>query len=79
VLFHAELLPPKHRRALIEDRIRRLKACIAEMTDSGKAACSRYKGAGHTFVHGYGLAIYTAELDYLESRRHFDLPGVNAA
>jgi hypothetical protein len=31
-------------------------------------------------VHGYGLAIYKAELDYLESqRRFFDLPGANAA
>jgi DNA-binding PadR family transcriptional regulator len=80
VLFHAELLPARHRRALVEDRIRQLKRCIAHMTDGGEAACSRYKGAGHAFVHGYGLAIYKAELDYLESRRQFfDLPGANAA
>ena len=80
VLFHAELLPARHRRALIEERIRRLQACIAQMSVGGEAACNRYQGAGPAFVHGYGLAIYKAELDYLESqRRFFDLPGANAA
>jgi PadR family transcriptional regulator AphA len=80
VLFHAELLPARHRRALLEDRIQRLKGCIAEMTSGGEAACNRYQGAGPEFVHGYGLAVYRAELDYLESqRRFFDLPGANAA
>ncbi|HVG81792.1 MAG TPA: PadR family transcriptional regulator [Methylomirabilota bacterium] len=80
VLFHADLLPPRHRRALIDQRIQQLKSCIAEMTKGGDAACNRYEGAGPAFVHGYGLAVYTAELDYLESqRRSFDLPGANAA
>lgn len=80
VLFHAELLPARHRRALLEDRIRRLKSCIADMTSGGEAPCNRYQGAGPEFVHGYGLAVYKAELDYLESqRRFFDLPGANAA
>ncbi len=90
VLFHAELLPARHRRALIEERIQRLKACITRMSGPSaqdgcapadeEAACRRYQGAGPDFVHGYGLAIYRAELDYLEAqRRFFDLQSASAA
>ncbi len=82
VLFHAELLPASHRRRLIETRIAELKACIARMTgiDKGTEACERYQGAGPAFVRGYGLAIYQAELGYLEAqRRFFEMPGVTAA
>jgi DNA-binding PadR family transcriptional regulator len=81
VLFHAELLPIRHRRALIEDRIARLRSCLAEMSGSGAdEKCRRYQGAGPDFVHGYGMAVYKAELDYLESqRRFFNMPGATAA
>ena len=81
VLFHAELLPARHRRALVEDRIARLKTCLAEMSDPvGEEKCRRYQGVGPDFVHGYGMAIYKAELEYLESRRRaFELPGASAA
>jgi DNA-binding PadR family transcriptional regulator len=81
VLFHAELLPARHRRALIEDRIARLKSCLAEMSaPGGEENCRRYQGAGPDFVHGYGMAIYKAELEYLESRRRaFELSGASAA
>ncbi|HXV23207.1 MAG TPA: PadR family transcriptional regulator [Alphaproteobacteria bacterium] len=80
VLFHAELLPVRHRRALIEGRIAELKAHIAAMTGESGDACKRYQGVGPEFVHGYGLAIYRAELGYLEAqRRFFDLTGASAA
>jgi hypothetical protein len=81
VLVHAELLPARHRRALVEDRIARLKTCLAEMSDpGGEEKCRRYQGVGPEFVHGYGMAIYKAELEYLESRRRaFELPGASAA
>jgi PadR family transcriptional regulator, regulatory protein AphA len=80
VLFHAELLPAPHCRVLIEERIQRLRTCISEMTKDGEEACHLYQRAGPAFVHGYGLTIYRAELDYLESqRRFFDVPGANAA
>jgi DNA-binding PadR family transcriptional regulator len=80
VLFHADLVPAHHRRAILDARIEQLKGCIATMTSGGEEACQRYQGAGPAFVHGYGLAIYRAELDYLESqRRFFDVPGANAA
>jgi PadR family transcriptional regulator, regulatory protein AphA len=83
VLFHAGLVPARHRRALIDARIEQLKACIAAMTGEeteGGTRCHRYQGEGPNFVHGYGLAVYRAELDYLESqRRLFEMPGATAA
>ena len=46
----------------------------------GEEKCRRYQGVGPDFVHGYGMAIYKAELEYLESRRRaFELPGASAA
>ncbi len=82
VLFHAELLPPSHRLRLIEARIAELKSCIARMSGvpTDGEACGRYQGAGPEFVRGYGLAVYQAELSYLEGeRRFFEMSGATAA
>ena len=83
VLFHADLLPPRHRRALIEERIQWLRERIdgmARTPSEGDGTCARYQGAGPEFVCGYGHAIYEAELAYLEANRaYFDLPEATAA
>jgi len=48
---------------------RRIKALSAQLTDMGN--CDLQNGpAGEQFVHGAGLALIEAELDYLETNRH---------
>jgi DNA-binding PadR family transcriptional regulator len=70
-LFHADLLAPRRRRELIADRIAALKDCLARMDKDAATAPEqcRYEGIGPAFVCGYGHAILTAELDYLERNR----------
>ncbi len=64
--FFGELLPARDVDRLVENRIAFLRARLAEMRN---CAVQELPG-GPAFTLGYGIAVYEAAADYLETHRH---------
>ena len=74
-LFFAPLLEPRRLSELIEDRIAALGGQLAAMEN-----CALRDGpAGERFVHGAGLTLIQAELDYLLTHRNEILGEISRA
>ena len=72
IVFFAHLLEPRQLDEVIQSRIDKLNAELAEME-----ACDMSEGpAGEMFTLGAGKAITKAEVDYLEANRHALVGGV---
>jgi DNA-binding PadR family transcriptional regulator len=65
-LLFADLLPAAHLAKVIDARINEYRGCITEI----EARAGESQTAGQRFVHGLGLAVYSAALAYLEDNRH---------
>ena len=65
-MFFGQLLPAKEIDRLISDRLDMLHGCLAEME---KCRTHDMPG-GEAFSLGYGMAVYRAAADYLDSHRH---------
>lgn len=74
IMFFAQLLPPTHLAGLIDQRIDWYKQCLARMESCDVTTLP----AGERFVHGMGLTIYRAAVDYLITHREQLLDGVSA-
>jgi PadR family transcriptional regulator AphA len=68
MMWHADLLPPERRAALIDERIVWIETLVARMTGQGLGR-RRHPGAGPEFVCGLGVAALQAERDYLRRNR----------
>lgn len=68
IAFFGHLLSPRQLEQLIGDRIAGLRATLARMAECGTQL--PHCPSGERFVHGIGLAVYQAELDYLEQNQH---------
>ncbi len=66
MLFFAELLDPDHRRAVFEAYLGEHREHVARMTAETGCPC---RSDGQRFVHGLGLAIYRAVIDYMDQYR----------
>lgn len=72
-LFHlmfAEFQSAASIEAMVEDRIALYRAMLAAMQDCSGSGCHGSLTNSHAFVHGFGLAVYRAALDYLEDHKH---------
>lgn len=65
VLFMGQLLPAVHLARVVDRRIAYYEEQIAQMESCGEACMP----ASPSFVHGFGLAVYRAALDYLKRHR----------
>ena len=65
ILYFAHLLPPPRVAELIDQRIAWYDACLARMRECEVDG----RPAGKRFVHGLGLAVYSAAVRYLRERR----------
>ncbi len=65
VMVFAHLLPPERLDALLQERARWLREHIALLDCGGDQPIE----PGRVFARGYGLAVYRAELEYVESAR----------
>lgn len=63
-LFFCHMLPPEIAAARIDSRIQEYRDCLQHMDQ--KCACA---APGPRFVHGFGQAVYSAALTYLETNR----------
>jgi DNA-binding PadR family transcriptional regulator len=68
ITFFGHLLPARRLGALIADRTAWLRTTLARMEEC--AAGLEGRPDGERFVHGLGLAVYRAELAYLEDQGH---------
>jgi DNA-binding PadR family transcriptional regulator len=66
LMFFAGMLPADHVERIVDGRLAEIHAAIERMEDG---SCEP-AGDSHSFVHGYGLAIYRAMASYLEENRH---------
>ena len=66
LMFFAGMLPVDHVERIVDGRLTEIYAAIERMEDG---SCEP-AGDSHSFVHGYGLAIYRAMASYLEENRH---------
>ena len=64
VLF-AHLLPRSRVRMLVDQRLAAMKEKVEQMTDPDEDDTP-----GMDFARQYGLAVYTASIDFLENNRH---------
>lgn len=62
ILYFGQMLPPRYLETIIAKRIAWYRDTIAGMETCDRAGCT----AGEGFVHGLGLAIYRAAVEYLE-------------
>lgn len=65
-LLFGDLLAPGHIDRVIARRVAGYREAIAAM----EACDMKGTTAGHAFVHGFGVAVYKAAVDYLEENRH---------
>ncbi len=68
ISFFGHLLPARHMERLIDERIANLRGLLGRMQACGDGIAGR--PAGEHFIHGLGLAVYQAEVAYLEENRH---------
>lgn len=66
VLVLGHLVPPGHLRRLVEARIAWYRECVVDM----EAVEQSERPPSAQLVHGLGLAIYRAAIDYLEANGH---------
>lgn len=64
--FFGELMPARDVDRLIENRIALLRGKLADMRTCAEEVAS----GGPAFTLGYGIAVYEAAADYLETHRH---------
>jgi len=70
-MFHADLVPPKRRLEMLDERLDHLRKLLAHMESKRVAEgepCT-YPGVGPEWCLGYGLALIRAEIAYLEQNR----------
>jgi DNA-binding PadR family transcriptional regulator len=65
-LMFADLLPARHLAELIDSRLAEYRHALAEM----RRLSARHAGPGQRFVHGYGIAMLEAALNFIEENRH---------
>lgn len=65
-LIFADLLPPSYLAQILDERIAYYRKHLDEFSQRG---CEEVSPA-QSFVHGFGQAIYTAALDYIQENRH---------
>ncbi|MEX0923167.1 MAG: PadR family transcriptional regulator [Rhodovibrionaceae bacterium] len=68
VLFLGELLPREHLLKVVDDRIAWYEEKLEAMAECSAALAE--SPANKRFVHGFGVTVYSACLDYLRSHRH---------
>lgn len=66
MMFFGQLLPAKDVDNLIAERLEMLRRRLGEMAECHHPDMP----GGEAFSLGYGMAIYTAAADYLDSHRH---------
>lgn len=71
MMFFAEMLDPDHLHEVLEGYLARYRACVERLSHQDTSTF----GDGRRFVHGFGLAIYTAAVTYMEDNRD-SLPGL---
>lgn len=64
-MLFADLLPASHIAGLIDQRLADHRALVSEL--KGKLGCG---DAAQQFVAGYGVAVYSAAIKYLEEHRY---------
>lgn len=79
MLFLAHQMDSRARQDVYESYLATYKSYVAEMRGDEAGECSELGEQfenlpGHDFVHGFGLAVYQAAVDYLENNRHLLFP-----
>lgn len=69
VLFFGHLLPCRHLEGLIEERLVWYREQIAAMESRQEAPDFVRQPVGTRFVHDFGLAVYRAAAEFLETHR----------
>jgi len=64
-MLFADLLPASHIANLIDDRLDRHRALVNELDNKMQSG-----SPAHRFVAGYGHAVYSAAIKYLEDNRY---------
>ena len=65
-MLFGDLLSPAQLDKVIEKKLSEYHAELEQMETSDMSSAS----AGHTFVHGFGIAFYRAAITYLEEHGH---------
>ena len=65
-LLFADLLPPRHLAALLDQRIAEYRSQLAELQNPHTEPAN----AGERFVRGLGVTLFSAALHYIEEQRH---------
>ena len=65
-MLFGDLLSPSQLDTVIETKLAEYRDELAEM----EASDMNGAGAGHTFVHGFGIAFYRAAIAYIEEHSH---------
>lgn len=65
MMFFAEMLDHRHLRDVLDDYVSHYRQHLDRMSAQDR----RGFGAGRRFVHGFGLAVYQAAVDYMEDNR----------
>lgn len=71
MLFFAHLLEPRHRRRVYEGYLNHFEQALAEMRGRDVEGVDEDK----CFVHGLGLAVYSAAATYMAENAHLILDG----
>lgn len=79
MFFLAHLMDRQARQDAYDSYLETYKGHVAEMRGEQAGECSemaeQFEGLpGHEFVHGFGLAVYQAAVDFLENNRHLLFP-----
>lgn len=69
-MFFADYLSAAQVEGIIDTRVKELTERIDRMEECHKADDHNPPTEGAFFVHGFGLALYRAARDYLESEKH---------
>jgi len=75
MMLFAHLLDSKNRQEAYDTYLNFHRRHLAEMKGEIDGVCSQVGECfdslpGHDFAHGFGVAVYTAIVDYLEQNRH---------
>ena len=66
VMMFADLLPARHLAAVIDAKVKSFERQIQDL----EACTLESETAGRRFVRGYGIALMTAAIGYIEDNRH---------
>ena len=70
LMLYAHLLPPAHIEKVIEHRLQIYGALLSDLTRGDGPPVPTGEESCGEFVRGYGKAILTAALQYIEDNRH---------